>query len=155
MKKIAFLLACLPFVTQGQSAAPQLLSTSGGGNSTLQWSLGEPVILTLQNNSNALTQGFHQTLLEITAVEEQEDFGSSVLIYPNPVMTSFTIDIQHSGTSPVYMQLFDLNGRMVMAQQMSAPKEIYDVSELASGVYILKLREGEQKEKSWRMVKQN
>ncbi|MBK9148716.1 MAG: DUF285 domain-containing protein [Flavobacteriales bacterium] len=47
-----------------QSASPTVVATTGGtgtaGNMTLDWTLGEPMVTTLDNGQLVLTQGFHQ-----------------------------------------------------------------------------------------------
>ena len=63
---IVSMILFLAALTAGaQYASPQVLATSGGtggsSSTTLQWTLGEPVIFALQGESSVLTCGFHQT----------------------------------------------------------------------------------------------
>lgn len=49
----------------GQYSSPTVLATSGGSNTTTEysvaWTLGEGVIMTLDSPASNLTSGFHQT----------------------------------------------------------------------------------------------
>lgn len=155
MKKIVIFIFCAPIGLFAQSAAPELISSAGGGNATLQWSLGEPVIITVESNNNVLTQGFHQTLLTITSLDELKAEEIAINIYPNPVMTSFTINLNQSPSEPVSWKLYDMNGRVVMLEKMNTTKGTYNVAHLSSGVYVLQMDMSENTSKSWRIVKQN
>ena len=52
-----------------QTMNPQVNASAGthfqSGNSEVSFTIGEPVIVTLQSGNNKLTQGFHQTLITI------------------------------------------------------------------------------------------
>lgn len=155
MKRIIIFVFCAPIGVFAQSVTPELVSSSGGGNAILQWSLGEPVIITVESNDNVLTQGFHQTLLTITSLDELTQEEIAINIYPNPVMSSFSINLNQSPKEPVSWKLFDMNGKVVMMDKMNAASGSYNVAHLSSGVYLLQMDVSDKASKSWRIVKQN
>ncbi len=125
MKKIIFTL--LPFaaavIASAQSISPQVIASAGthyvGSNAQLSWTIGEPVITTVSNGSNIITQGFHQTLLNVTSVEEQSVAGINVNVFPNPVSEVLNINITNN-LKDLQMELFDMNGKLLQARKIGA-----------------------------------
>jgi len=70
-------------------------------------------------------------------------FNSSMVVYPNPVRgNSFSISHQQAFDGQVLsLQLFDLQGRMVLNQELtnSSRMRVNLSNSLSSGVYVLKL----------------
>ena len=68
---LSFLLWSLGY---SQSVSPEVTASSGdhfiGTNVQLSWTIGETMIKTYVNNSNQLTQGFHQTNLMVTSCSD-------------------------------------------------------------------------------------
>lgn len=122
--------------------AQEVVSSAGetqqAGNYELSWTLGEPAILTYSAGSNILTQGFHQSKLVVTAIDEPEMLVSKLKVYPNPtsdyLMIHFTSEFQDKQYS-----LFDMNGKMIRINSISDSDTRIDVSTLASGTYLLRI----------------
>jgi len=66
-------------------------------------------------------------------------FGSiySVTVAPNPVTSSFYVTTTFNG--PAYLQMMDMNGRVVKKQVLVNQKEKVSVSHLQKGVYVVKI----------------
>ena len=89
---IALLLPC--FIVQSQNINQEVIASQGnyhvGNNMTLEWTLGELSVETLNNKSILYTQGFHQpTLLNLKSILDKTSISS--LIYPNPTKNSIDI----------------------------------------------------------------
>jgi len=50
----------------------------------ISWTIGEPVIETVSSGSSVLTQGFHQTKLTVTTIDELLFSDLELKVYPNP-----------------------------------------------------------------------
>lgn len=72
----------------------------------------------------------------------QEQPFENLNIYPNPVVND-RVYITSKTTTPKDIEIFDVLGKRVM-QTTIAGKEL-NVSSLNSGVYIIKIKEGEQR----------
>lgn len=146
MKKLSLLTIALGAFTfaNAQSISPDVIATAGdhyvAGNAQLSWTIGEPIIETVQAGNNIITQGFHQTMLTITSIDESSAVSMDVSIYPNPTSDRVIISIpdnQYDFT----VELFDLNGKVVMSDKITRvdnQKEL-DVTTLATSYYLLKL----------------
>ncbi|MFI5141675.1 MAG: T9SS type A sorting domain-containing protein, partial [Bacteroidia bacterium] len=72
-----------------------------------------------------------------TGINQIIDLNTQVNIYPNPSSTNFVIEI--SSTDKQTLQVFDVNGKLVLTQTINGKTNI-DASNLAEGVYNLSLQ---------------
>jgi len=71
-----------------------------------------------------------------TGINQITDLNNQVNIYPNPTNNNFTIET--NSTEKQTLQLFDVNGKLVLTQTINGKTNI-DGSNLAEGVYNLSL----------------
>jgi hypothetical protein len=145
-KKFTLLNCLLVLVTvsYAQSLSPTVVSSAGGSDQTnnvrLDWTLGELAVETTSTLDKIYTQGFQQPLL-ITKVKSsnQPMTGYSVSVYPNPVRSILTINIQSIIDSKVYLKITDLKGQVVYNNNTYSKGSSVNVNmrSLASGVYLL------------------
>jgi hypothetical protein len=68
--------------------AQEVITTVGGSakNKTVQisYTIGEAIISTIGNQQNTFTQCFHQSILIVSGVEEENPFTLKIKGYPNP-----------------------------------------------------------------------
>ena len=155
--KYLFALLFVPaaFCAQAQTLTPQVQASSGdfytGAGTTLSWTLGEAVTETYSNASNSLTQGFQQPDLTITKVEEANALVN-INVFPNPSAHQVNVELTSTAASKMQLELFDINGKQVHSQQadVSAGKQklSMNISSLAAGQYILKVRDTEKQTQS-------
>ena len=126
-----------------QSVSPQVTASAGehfsGTNAQLSWTIGETMIETYVNGSNQLTQGFHQTNLMITAVNDLAE-SFQVKVFPNPATDVLNIEWSEI-TDPLNLNLFDATGKQLLLQKaldQTMPKTL-DLSGYATGNYLLHL----------------
>lgn len=139
MNKTHFLLWLILLLLSNYICAQEVISTTGSSfeNSTnqLSWTLGEPIIETFTAGQSILTQGFQQSKLTITAIDQISENLCGLKVYPNPVSTEFTVEVSKAGK--FRLSLFDLNGKLLF--QKEAEKSVYKVDMLnfIPGSYFL------------------
>ncbi|MBK9981591.1 MAG: T9SS type A sorting domain-containing protein [Saprospiraceae bacterium] len=146
MKRLILSLISLgiTFTSFSQSISPQILGSAGthftGSNAQLSWTIGEPVINTLDNGSNIITQGFHQTLLIITAIEEQSIEGVNVKVYPNPTSNLVIINLVNN-LKDLKLELFDMTGKLLHWNLFgfSEGNVQFSLKDYASANYLLRI----------------
>lgn len=153
MKSLSFLFFCLFLVTI--VSAQEVVSTQGDSYSNssgiVDFTIGEVVINTLNDGSNDLTQGFHQTNWTITSVEDISNYDVS--IFPNP--TDDVINVKTSVFEGVYYLFYDINGKLLKEGNLTSGKTPIDVSQFAAGSYILTLNNKSENLKKFKLIKQN
>ncbi len=84
---------------------------------------------------------------ELLGMDETNDF----LVYPNPANNDLTIEF--IGMRDVIVMIYDISGRLVLAQDLHGESETLDISTLDKGVYSIVINEDE-KQVSTRFIKQ-
>ncbi|MFH2095693.1 MAG: T9SS type A sorting domain-containing protein [Bacteroidota bacterium] len=160
MKKLIFTIS-LSFAAFGlfsQSMAPDVIASSGGyhenTNASISWTIGECVIETFQGSTAIMTQGFHQTNLDITEVERNEFFDFSCQVYPNPVSDFITIDILNSEFETYTVEIYDANGKRLINKKLSGNSEKIDFSSYPAAAYFVKIQSpGGENLRSFKVIK--
>lgn len=138
-----------------QSVSPEVLGSAGTHASTtnaqVSWTIGETITETYQSTNNDLTQGFHQTTITISALEEVvPDFALEV--FPNPAQEQ--INVRWTG-EPLDMELnlMDMHGRTVRSLDLKQVNlgEI-DVTEISQGTYFLTVGINQKTLKNYKIV---
>jgi hypothetical protein len=131
---------------------------ASGGNSfsnsegSTAFTIGQPVIETLENSSNFATQGFHQTQLQVTEIEET--FTSyEASIFPNPTQSHVEVQISNLNDD-LNIKVFDVSGKLIMSKpyQKNEISQSLDLSQFESGSYYLKLT-GKENTKTYTIIK--
>src|ERR1700749_2193301 len=154
-KPLLFLTVCLTAkFGSAQSLAPQVISTSGtsfnNGSSQLDWTIGEPVTATLNNGSNELTQGFHQSYLVITSVKDPiADY--TVNVFPNPAIDNVNLQFDNLKES-VTVSLYTAEGKLLDTRQViNASGLQLPMSNYSNGTYLLSVKDKNAAEKTYRI----
>lgn len=98
------------------------------------------------NSANEVTQIL--TVSPLTSVQNQENDEFKIKVYPNPVLNSLCIDYFLNEKSSVNIEIFDLQGKMIlnlMAKQLQADgysHHLFDLSNLGNGLYFVIIRIG-------------
>jgi hypothetical protein len=123
-------------------SAQEVVSSSGDSQSAagfeVSWTVGELVIETLISGTNSLTQGFHQTKIAITAVDELLYPGMEIKVFPNPTQDLITIQFSEYIEDSRY-SLFDFTGKLIENKLINSADTEISMDKYASGQYILKL----------------
>jgi hypothetical protein len=107
----------------------------------LSWTIGEPVITTMQAGSLTITQGFHQPGEERAAVASAPTAGlvDQAVLYPNPFRKQLFVRVPSSWGS-FDIEITNALGETVIARQrIERDKYAIDFSNLSSGSYIARI----------------
>lgn len=85
----------------------------------------------------------------LVGVDEEANFGTSLMVYPNPASDQVNVEYQLQKGADVNIIVTDLLGKQVMQihrenNMQGAHKEILDVSDLPTGMYIVSLASGDE-----------
>jgi hypothetical protein len=136
---IVFVILSLSASLYGQSLSPSVIALAGGlektpSGMTLSWTIGEPVIETLQTENIYLTQGFQQPNLQVSTGFEDPAFDYTLRTYPNPTSTELIMETDFK--YPVQYRLVDLSGKLIHEGTWHE-KHVLDVAALPQGIYAI------------------
>jgi hypothetical protein len=136
--------------------AQEVISTQGDSYSnrsgSIDFTIGEVIINTVINESNDITQGFHQINWDFLEIEDHHlDYEAT--IFPNP--TEDILNIKTTTFENVTYTLYDAQGKLVLHDKLSAEQTSVKVSQLAAGYYSLILTNGTEELKTFKLVKRH
>ncbi len=152
---LLFLCCCLKFLP-AQSLSPNVISSSGtsfnNGTSQLDWTLGEPITAAFNSSGTAITEGFHQPDLVVTSINNMESCYT-VNVFPNPAIDVLQIQF-HNLNETVFIELFDAKGKLIRSEQInSSAALLMDMGNYSAGTYLLSLKSGQSKSKTFQIIK--
>jgi len=115
-------------------------------NYFFEWSVGESSIVTTNSNGNfqvthGLLQGY--LLVEPTVPGATTWFPDEIKIYPNPVVTDFTLELLSGSKGIVEFSFFDNMGAAIFRRsinyQGTGQTEHFNINHLSSGYYLLRV----------------
>lgn len=132
-------------------------SYTDGSNLAVDYTIGEVAILTLSNATNFLTQGFQQPYESGVFINDLQN-DLDIFYYPNPVTSELNLNIIHAGNRSFNIELFDLLGQKLTNQSGIANNAgdanfIFDMHNLATGHYLLRISSGSDLVRSIKILK--
>jgi hypothetical protein len=95
------------------------------------------------DNSLAGTFGDDRFVLEIEASENAQRLaGSRVHVFPNPTEKILNVALLGSSLKKLRVSIYDLSGKLVKTEMQNTNSFELNVSDLSSGVYVLKIADG-------------
>ncbi|MEZ7942122.1 MAG: T9SS type A sorting domain-containing protein [Flavobacteriales bacterium] len=154
MKTHVLVLLLLSLLTTLGILSQEVVSTQGDSYSnasgSIDFTIGEVITATGTNGVSDITQGFHQTNLNVLGVDDH--FPSyEAIIFPNP--TEDILNIRTSMFEDVTYTLYDAQGKLVMQNKLVAEQTPIQLVHLAAGGYSLVLNNSTQKLKTFRLIK--
>lgn len=137
-------------------SAQEVVSSAGETQSVagyeVSWTIGETVVETGSDGANTITQGFHQTKLIVTALDELGLTGNQIKVFPNPTQDYVVVQLKEFiENSSVF--LFDFNGKMLKEERITSTSTKLNLGSYASGTYILRLRKESELLQTFKIVK--
>jgi hypothetical protein len=134
-----------------QSIEQNVVSTSGNNhnqiNGSIEYTVGEPVIETIENGDNTMTQGFQQSYFVVSTVENNITSVPFLSIYPNPTMGDLNIKFNNANQSYYCtIDIFDLNGKKLQSITNYTESVLIKLDQYAVSTYFLLITDNETQE---------
>lgn len=121
----ALLVSSIPSVftvyTNGISVGPHILKYAGTFGGSMGLACEDEESISIQVETNPFVQ----------------DWEYNISIYPNPATT--TLNLTSTGISGFELSILDITGKIIKSERMLDQTFTFDVSDLASGIYMLRL----------------
>lgn len=103
------------------------------GTHIIEWTVTD-------NSGNSVLCSMSITVDVITSV--QLSGKHNIEVWPNPAATYVNVAVSESGI--YHVGIFDVSGKVVTERDMDTSESTIDVSELAKGMYVMKVKTGSQ-----------
>ena len=156
--KIKKLLVTTLLLGLTQVNAQEAVLTSGGNasgtNGNVSYSVGQTVYTTNTGATGSVAQGVQQPF-EIQTVLGVENFNINLqlAVYPNPTTNWLQLEVKNTDFKNLSYQLFDLNGRMIYNQKVTAETSTISMEQLPATVYLLKVLDNNKEIKTFKIIK--
>ena len=150
---IVFFMLCLFSKTKAQEIVASSGSHFANSEKQISWTLGEPVVTTLSNENSTLTQGFHQSKLIVTAINEVSVPGFNIIAYPNPTSDILKVEVKNISGQDLIYTLYSPDGRMLVQKQMESDISEIPMYNYVSATYFLKVSSSNTVLKTFKIVK--
>ncbi len=125
-----------------------------GTNGNVSYSVGQEAYTTDTGTNGSVAQGVQQPY-EIYTVLGSENFNINLqmTVFPNPTANVLTLQIKNYDFSMMNYQLFDLNGRLIESEKISAESTTIVIEKYPTAVYLLKVMENNKELKTFKIIK--
>jgi hypothetical protein len=112
------------------------------GYAQISWTLGDCQTKTFKSSNIILTQGFLQSRIIITGIQNPNNTDNSIQMkcFPNPVQNILQIEIAETINEKLILELYSSDGK-IMQTKLIQPNDKHaeiDFSPYQHGMYILK-----------------
>lgn len=141
-------LSCLVLLLGLSTHAQEVIGSSGTTNSSathsLEWTIGETITATANSGTNTVTQGFHQTMLTVSSIEE-EGTKFNISAFPNPTNSILNITITNC-EEELNVQLYDVAGKLIESLIYAEGQEssIINFEKYERGTYYITVSSSEE-----------
>lgn len=148
------------FINEYVQSQENTLTTGGlasGDGGTSSYSVGQTFYTQSHNNDYSITCGLQQAfeISEISSIEESIKTSILCSAYPNPVVDNLKLEIisDHFISSNFSFQIYDINGKIILYQNITTNETSIEMSELTPATYFLKIFNNTREIKVFKIVK--
>lgn len=141
-----------------QVNAQEAVVTSGGNasgtNGNVSYTVGQTIYTTNLGTNGSVAQGVQQAF-EIYTLLGAENFNINLqlAVYPNPTTNWLQLEVKNTDFTNLSYQLFDLNGKMIYNQKVTAETSSISMEQLPTAIFLLKVFSNNKEVKSFKIIK--
>ena len=160
IKKLKLSLLALLVLGLTGVSAQEAVSASGGntasGSGTLSYSVGQVFYLAEETSGGKITEGVQQPfeIFVIISIEENSRISVSVNAYPNPTVDDLTLQVTGDDFTSMKYHLFDMSGKVIRAEDISAPTTDVEMRDLPAAIYFIKVIQDNNEIKTIKIIKE-
>ncbi len=121
---------------------------------SIERTLGKPVMAPAKNDGTTLTQDFHQANLMVTVIKTIDSLSYTIEAYSNPTGDLLLIQLKNVNSRNFWYVLYDMTGKVIEQQAFESDVTAVKMVNYPAGVYLLKVMRPEQEVKTFEVIKQ-
>jgi hypothetical protein len=155
--KLVIFILLMHFSFHGEAQETVLSSSNdvNGAGGTVSYSVGQAAYVTLGGITGTMTEGVQQPyeILFMTGQEDRSAASLDCIVYPNPASSEVRLRIEHQLSGDENFLLRNGNGLILEERKIENMETIIPVENLAAGMYMLTLIEGNHETATWKIIK--
>lgn len=139
----------------------QQATVASGGNATgsggsVSYSIGQVNYTFSTSAIGSINQGAQQPFeISTLGTDNYQNIDLLMTIYPNPTVNTIILKIENYYLDTLSFQLFDINGKQILSQKISATETLIDLQNIAAAFYLLKIIDIDKTIKTFKIIKNN
>lgn len=140
---------------QAQTSVNTTGGNASGNGGSASYSIGQVVYQTHIGANGSVAEGVQQAyeISVVTAIEKAKTINLLVTAYPNPTSDFLTLSISEFKLSGLSYQLFDLSGKLLFDEKITAGQTQIVMSQLVPASYLLVVKQENMRLKTFKIVK--
>ena len=157
MKHLLLTICAVAFVMLGN--AQETITTTGGeatGNAgSVSYTIGQIAVQTVSNGNASIAEGVQQPYeIQTVGVDNYPNITLNAMVYPNPTADRLTLAVVGANNdSPLQAMLFNTSGQPLQTVTVAGEHTVVDMTNVAAGTYYLRVTDGKQTLKTFKVVK--
>ena len=161
MKKILLIAGAMVLIMMGY--AQETITTTGGeatGNAgSVSFTIGQIAVQTAANGNASIAEGVQQPYeIQTVGVDNYPQLTLDAKVYPNPTADRLILSfcssvVETHGRASLQAALFNNNGQHIRTLNVTGVQTDIDMTDLSSGTYYLRVTDGKQTLKTFKVVK--
>ena len=140
-------------ILHAQDAVPASGGDASGAGGSLSYTVGQVVYTSNSSATGSTTLGVQQTYTIISDVGLTVENIALVSTYPNPTTNFITLSIEDQDLTKLSYQLFDVTGKLLQKEAVTATTTTIEMASLKPATYILKVMEESTTISEFKIVK--
>jgi hypothetical protein len=146
-------LLCVGFA-QAQESVNASGGDATGSGGTVAYSIGQVVYTTNNGISGSVAQGVQHAYEIFTVGIKETELNISLTAYPNPTIGTLTLQISDYNNEKLAYQLFDIQGKQISNEQVTAQQTQINMNGLPSATYFIYIvNQKNKKVQSFKIIK--
>ena len=153
---LCFLLFCgFNIVIQAQNTIPATGGNATGTGGSVSYTVGQITYQTISGTNGIVNQGVQQPyeISVVTSIRNTEEINLKCFVYPNPTGGITKLIFESSNFENLRIRLFELNGRLLLDNQVDSRETEISLENLSSSIYFLKVYKRNSEVKVFKIVK--
>ena len=156
--KIKKLLIATLLLVAFQAQAQEAVATAGGDasgtNGNVSYTVGQVVYTTNTGTTGSVAQGVQQPFENQTVLgAENFNINLQLAVYPNPTTNWLQLEVRNTDFANLSYQLFDLNGKMILNEKITAETSSIQMERLPAAIFLLKVVNNNKEVKTFKIIK--
>lgn len=156
MRKFFSTISLILLAVMSLSAQSALVGTGGEANGiggSVSYSVGQIAVQSNSEGNTSISEGVQQPYeIDVVGVDNYPDITLNAVVYPNPTLGNVQLtmyNVQLEGE----VRVFDANGKFLLSKQIEGETTPLDLSPYATGTYYIKVCNGKNVMKTFKVVK--
>ena len=155
MKKIIIIMVFISLFAANKTFTQTVISANGGtataAGTQVSWTIGEPVVATVSDSKNTLTQGFQQSNLTVSEIKNSNLENVNIKLYPNP--TTDLVILETNKITDLDFKIYSTNGKLLKTEKINNTETQIFFTEYSSGIYFLTISNTKKQIKTFQIIK--